>query len=1150
MKYIVLFIAFLISSYGFSQPMLILSGENSNELSHSTTTGFEFVLNVGNLKLQKVKTEKGVFYKAFSEGFTPSLAEGMPELLTFNRLIEIPAGAEVQIEIEEGEETLLNLSNYGANTYLFPHQLSLEKREGATADFIFYKAGYQKDRFYSQPIAKVENLGLMRNIHMARLSISPFSYNPVTNQMKVIKKIKVKVFFKNGNLEETMLLKQKTFSPSFQLSKNELLNGKAFAFVPPVPGQYAETMLIIADSMFSTTLQPFIKMKQRQGFNIMEAYTQNPSVGNTKASIKAFVQGLYSSGSSTNPAPTYVLMVGDISKIPAYTGIAAASHITDFYYFEYTNDDFPELFYGRFSCDDTIELHNIIQKTMEYEQYLMPNPSYLDTSVLIAGYDNSHGATYGNGQVNYGTSNYYNVAHGFFTKPYLYPSSSTKASQIKQDASDGVALLNYSAHGNYNGWSNPSFKNNDVANMTNAHKYPIMIGNACLTGKFDASDCFGEVLTNAANKGAVGYIGASDNTYWDEDFYWAVGYAAISANPTYNGSGQGIFDGIFHDHGEAYGSWATSMAQICQKGNLAVTQGGSRVKYYWEVYHVFGDPSLLHYSYVPAQAIPTYNPLISIGLSSYNLSTFPYALVALSDNDSLVASAYADSLGDAVLNFFPFLQPTQLLLTITGQNKQPFSGTVNVISPNGPYLAYSSFTINDSLGNNNHRADNNESLKLNVEVKNLTQFLAGGVQMKLSSSDTSVIITDSLESISQFQGHDTLVFMDAFGLNVKQNVVDGRMVKFVLSITDTAGGLWTSVFYMPLYSPRLEIGSLSLDDVLGNNNGIADPGESISFYVEVSNQGSNDVSSGAVGQMMPQSPVLVGTNNPVQLANVKSDSSYYMAFQYVVSASAKVGEICKLNFDLTAMGIIQSKQFVIVIGSVDEDFETGDFSKFHWLSQKGNPWKIDNTVKYEGNYSAKSDSIGDSDTSGLVISLNVLMDDSISFYRQVSSEYTYDFLNFYIDGMLIDRWSGSKSWAKVTYPVTKGMHTFKWLYVKDYYDLDGLDAAWVDYIKFPPTDILSTVEEAKSVFKRVHLYPNPASSRTNLIFDLKEQSNVEISLYSQTGQLVRLIQSSQEFMPGNNTLLISTDDLPSGNYYVVLKTDNQTYTKKFIKIRN
>ena len=37
---------------------------------------------------------------------------------------------------------------------------------------------------------------------MARLNISPFSYNPITNELKIITKIEVKIVFKNAKYLE------------------------------------------------------------------------------------------------------------------------------------------------------------------------------------------------------------------------------------------------------------------------------------------------------------------------------------------------------------------------------------------------------------------------------------------------------------------------------------------------------------------------------------------------------------------------------------------------------------------------------------------------------------------------------------------------------------------------------------------------------------------------------------------------------------------------------------------------------------------------------------------------------------------------------------------------------------------------------------
>ena len=91
--------------------------------------------------------------------------------------------------------------------------------------------------------------------------------------------------------------------------------------------------------------------------------------------------------------------------------------------------------------------------------------------------------------------------------------------------------------------------------MQNIDKYGVLIGNCCQSNKFDVSVCFGESLLRANKKGAVGYIGGSNNTYWDEDFWWAVGNGSISANPTYSGTGLGIYDCLMHENGEQQEDW-------------------------------------------------------------------------------------------------------------------------------------------------------------------------------------------------------------------------------------------------------------------------------------------------------------------------------------------------------------------------------------------------------------------------------------------------------------------------------------------------------------------------------------------------------------------------------------------------------------------
>jgi len=74
--------------------------------------------------------------------------------------------------------------------------------------------------------------------------------------------------------------------------------------------------------------------------------------------------------------------------------------------------------------------------------------------------------------------------------------------------------------------------------------------------------------------------------------------------------------------------------------------------------------------------------------------------------------------------------------------------------------------------------------------------------------------------------------------------------------------------------------------------------------------------------------------------------------------------------------------------------------------------------------------------------------DSISFYRKVSSEARFDFLNFYIDNMRVGQWSGEMDWERVVFPVMPGYRTFRWEYSKDPEISIGKDAAFIDLIEF------------------------------------------------------------------------------------------------------
>ncbi len=112
-------------------------------------------------------------------------------------------------------------------------------------------------------------------------------------------------------------------------------------------------------------------------------------------------------------------------------------------------------------------------------------------------------------------------------------------------------------------------------------------------------------------------------------------------------------------------------------------------------------------------------------------------------------------------------------------------------------------------------------------------------------------------------------------------------------------------------------------------------------------------------------------------------------------------------------------------------------------------WTIVSGVAYDGDKSMKSGAITHSQTTTMTYTFNAESAGDVTFYAKVSSEASYDKLEFFIDNVSKGTWSGDIDWTLRSFPVTTGSHTLKWTYSKDGSVSNGTDAAWVDFISVP-----------------------------------------------------------------------------------------------------
>lgn len=1132
----------------FSVQLFAISPDDGKLIvKENTYSKLRFTSSVAkeDLLLMKVNTQMGVFTQLSIGQYGYSLQQGDPRLPILKKLIEVPIGAAFDIQIHKAIYQEYGLEELGTQFPLMPSQRSISKSENATlVPFQYNAITYLTDAWFGMDAVKVESIGFARGVRVARLEISPVQYNPVTGMVRILTELDAEIVFTGADVAATQQLKADKYSPFFEGSYQTLLNYKE-PLQKDLVSKYPIKYVIISDPMFQTTLQPFVQWKTKKGFKVIEGYTNNVAVGTTPTSIKNYIQGLYNAGVAGDPAPTYVLFVGDVAQVPSN---ACSGHVSDLYYCEYTGDYIPEILYGRFSATSVGQLQPQIDKTLEYEQYLMADVSFLDEVVMIAGVDAGMAPTYGNGQINYGTTEYFNASNGLTSHTYLYPASGSSVSLIKADVAKGVCFANYTAHGGSDGWSDPAFNVTDVAGLTNAHKYPLMVGNCCLTNKFDDTECFGEALLRANLKGALGYIGGSNVSYWNEDYYFGVGYrSSILVNPPYDASALGAYDRVFHINGETFAKSTMSQAQYMYGGNLAVTQSGSMVQYYWEIYHLMGDPSLMVYFGIPDPITATYNALIPLNSTTFQIQTDPWAYAAVSLNGTLLGAALADSLGNVTVPLTGASTPGTADVVITCQNRAPHNGTVVVANPAGPYVLYTTNVVHDAAGNNNSLVDYNENITLDVTLHNFGMATANSVSATLSCTSGYINITDNSQSWGNISSSSDLLQTNAYGFTVANNIPDQESLNFTLNIQDNASNTWSSNFNLLANAPELAIGQLTIDDAAGNGNGCLDTSEVVNIIINTLNDGHADAlnTTGTLTTTTPQYVTInTGTHN---FGSLVKNTSANATFNLTVASSAPDSAIVELIYTVVSGAYTVNYHYFLSLGIVDEDWETGDFTLFDWQLNGDVPWTITNVLPYEGVYCAKSGTIIDEQSSILEVELNVLINDTISFWKKVSSEDGYDFLTFKIDGADKEQWSGEVAWSKAAYSVAAGPHTFIWDYSKDGSVSSGSDCAWLDYIVFPPifTGFIGMEEQAVQI-SSLTASPNPASGMTQIQFTITENSNLSLSLMDVTGRVVNTPLLLQGKAAGTYNVMMDLSSYEAGLYYIVLNSNDQNKSTKII----
>jgi len=1014
------------------------------QLLRSGNDGLSVRYSIDELKTQEIVSKEGVWTELSSDQYTTTNITGTPALPLMRQLISVPEGALVSVSFSTSQQKTIFLSDYGVVYPLMPRQESVSKSADVSKlPFEVNREFYNANRWTDNSAISVTELGYMRGMRIFALDFVPVKYNPALKQIEVIYNAEVKVDFIGSDLAATEALKTKTYSPVFESAfAGTIINYEPIRLSL---NRYPMSYVIILPDNFIAPMQPFIDWKRSEGFNVIVAPTS--LTGTTSNTIKTYMQNLWNAATTENPAPTYLLIVGDVAQVPSTAG-TTATHPTDLPYVRLQGTDFmPELYFGRFSATTVAEVTNQVNKTLMHEQYTMPSDTYLGEVIMIAGVDNSYGPTHANGQINYGTTNYFNAAHGIFSNTYLYPTSGSSDAAIVAEASTGIGYINYTAHGDVTLWADPTFTISNINSLQNINESSFVVGNCCLTSKFDSGVCFGEAWLRAENKGGIIYIGGTNSTYWDEDYYWGVGYKppVVGSGSPFIANRTGAYDAVFHDHNEPFADWAGSAGSMVTIGNLAVVQSNSsRINYYWEIYSIMGDPSLVPYIGIPALNSYSAPQQIFMGMNSMDIQADPYSWVALSMNNVLHGVGLADGSGNLTLSYTPFSEPGTAKIVVTRSMRRPLIANIQVVPNVGPYVTAGQLVINDG---NNNIAEAGETISFSVDFNNVGVQNATNLTATLSSTSDWIVISNPSVPLPNITAGQTINMTDVFSCSISPNVPDQYSAAFTIEVTDGTN-VWTTQRSITINAPNLALDNYTMFD--SNGDGIFVAGETVTISLNYANTGHMNSGGGVVAIVM-NSPFATIDVDSFMIPSINIGGSVQLVFNLMISSTCPDGTIIPIGIAMDAGIQMLNSNIMIPVGAVGEGFETNSFTTLPWVNTSASPWVIVNgaTNVHSGNYAAKSGTISNNASTSLQITLNIPADGNVKFWRKVSSENNYDFLKFYIDGTELGSWSGTQAWAEMTYPVSSGAHTFKWTYSKDVSQASGSDCAWIDDIIFP-----------------------------------------------------------------------------------------------------
>lgn len=649
----------------------------------------------GALSLEQAESLYGQpgrgFVRLDLSGSTYTGSPGSPSLPMISAAIDAPIGAEAKLTVEPGDFVEIR-----STLPVIPATQPSPKIFGFSPVFNKDHRIYSADARYPGTLGELYDAsahgGLARGHRLMSVRLYPIQYNPITGMIRIYRRLTARIEFNGGDwpansssvLEKgisrdwdemvgRLCLSPLKRHPDFKLSKAGDL--------------YFD---IFYGSSFQTAAKRFADWKSRLGYKVR----LSDAGGWTAQAIRDSIR-------FRQPAATYVILISDpnaggLDSLPTSGSSYTGGFKTDLYYSELDGTGYlPDLFLGRISVRTPAEAEIAVDKIIGYQQGDFGSAGYLwlGKALFIAGYDASFQ------WLGRSTNRYCHdilKREGYTEVDTLVMASGEEQDRIVARLNQGRAWAVYTAHGSSTGWSiggSSSFTSDEVTSLVHNDDRPAMVsGHCCLSNNFTYSsgDCFGEAWPKLDGRGAVAYFGSVPLTYWDEDDWLQRRY----------------FDAIYDSVPGTPGLRMTEPGRYTQYGLfwIDLNTNTSLKQYYFEAYHLLGDPSAPIWTGTPKSLAVEHPPIARPQADTMNVTVYdsatgqpaPGALVCVwsRSQPTMHRTAFSGSDGVAFVPMEPCPIGDTLLVTASLQGYRPYLSQALVMAKLNVVLSSRTIVIN------------------------------------------------------------------------------------------------------------------------------------------------------------------------------------------------------------------------------------------------------------------------------------------------------------------------------------------------------------------------------------------------------------------------------------------------------------------------